>query len=221
MMNEIKDILTKGGAPMEDNVIVQEEVVVETNPEVVETEEEIKEEVVETEFEDKKEDDDEEKEEICEKCGKPVSECTCEDEEDEEEDKKATYNLDEVVEYVELKAQYEALNASHEALQASTTELEAEVSALRSFKLECDRKEKQAMIDSFNMLSDEDKADCVANIDTYSLEDIESKLSVICVRNRVEFKVEESAEPFTYNLNNSSSGSSKPAWIQALDKLNK
>jgi len=37
------------------------------------------------------------------------------------------------------------------------------------------------------MLSDEQKKDCVDNIDTYSFDEIEAKLSVICVRNKVSF----------------------------------
>ena len=47
------------------------------------------------------------------------------------------------------------------------------------------------MIASFYMLSDEDKKDVVANIDTYSLDDIEAKLSIICVRNKVSFNLDD------------------------------
>jgi len=36
------------------------------------------------------------------------------------------------------------------------------------------------------MLSDEEKQDVITNIDTYSLEEIEAKLSVICVRNKLD-----------------------------------
>ena len=61
------------------------------------------------------------------------------------------------------------------------------------------------------MLSDKDKEDVVKNIDSYSLEDIENKLSVICFRNKVNFSVEENnneeedniqeekKDPTTYN----------------------
>ena len=37
-------------------------------------------------------------------------------------------------------------------------------------------KEKESMINSFYMLSDEDKKDVVENIDKYSIDDIEAKL---------------------------------------------
>ena len=41
------------------------------------------------------------------------------------------------------------------------------------------------------MLSDEDKKDVIDNIDTYSLDEIEAKLSIICVRNKVSFNLED------------------------------
>jgi len=50
------------------------------------------------------------------------------------------------------------------------------------------------MIKSFYVLSDADKKDVVDNIDQYSLDEIESKLSVICVRNKVNFGLEDSRE---------------------------
>ena len=69
------------------------------------------------------------------------------------------------------------------------------------------------------MLSDEDKKDVVDNIDTYSLDDIEAKLSVICVRNRVSFAQEEEEEqkdPTVYNLDNDiNDDSTTPAWVKA------
>ena len=72
------------------------------------------------------------------------------------------------------------------------------------------------------MLSDEDKKEVIENKSNYSLEDIEAKLSVICVRKKVNFdlednnkKVEESA-PITYNLNSVESDS-LPAWLKAVE----
>ena len=154
-------------------------------------------------------------EEICEKCGKPLSECEC-----EKEDKK-TYNLDEVVEYAELKAQYEELEAKFSALETEHAALKAEIEPLKEFKFEAEKKDKQAMIDQFYMLSDEDKADVIANIDTYSVDDIEAKLSIICVRNKVSFDLDEnknSGNPTVYNLNNGDSNddATVPAWVKSL-----
>lgn len=76
------------------------------------------------------------------------------------------------------------------------------------------------------MLSDEDKADVIANKSQYSLDDIEAKLSVICVRKKVNFTIEEEKKeeeiaqpPLTYNLQDSSSAINEntPAWIKAVE----
>jgi hypothetical protein len=74
------------------------------------------------------------------------------------------------------------------------------------------------------MLSDEDKKDCIDNIDTYSLDDIEAKLSIICVRNKVSFNLEDDKketevdkkDPLLFSLDNNDDGDSAPAWIKAV-----
>ena len=68
------------------------------------------------------------------------------------------------------------------------------------------------------MLSDEDKADVVQNIDKYSLDEIEAKLSVICFHKKISFKTEEenSNSQTTYNLSGEEGeDSSTPAWVKA------
>ena len=78
------------------------------------------------------------------------------------------------------------------------------------------------MINGFYMLSDEDKKDCIDNIDTYSLDQIEAKLSIICVRNKVSFnldddkKEEAPKEPTLYDLNGNDGEDAAPAWIKAV-----
>lgn len=71
------------------------------------------------------------------------------------------------------------------------------------------------------MLSDAEKADVVANIDNYSVDDIEAKLSVICVRNKVNFNLDEDDKeenaPLTFNLDETSTEeASTPAWVKAV-----
>ena len=167
--------------------------------------------------------DDDDNEEKCEKCGKKKSECTCDDEEDDDKGKKkkSKYNLEEVVEYAELKAQYEELEAKFSALETEHEALKAEIEPLKEFKLEAEKKDKQAMIDQFYMLSDEDKSDVIANIDTYSIDDIEAKLSIICVRNKVSFDLDEKNKninnPTVFNLNsNEDDDVNVPAWVKSL-----
>ena len=75
------------------------------------------------------------------------------------------------------------------------------------------------MIASFYLLSDEDKADVVANIDSYSLDDIEAKLSILCVRNKVSFNLEDDNSkdgPTVFSLNGNPCEENVPAWVKAL-----
>lgn len=146
-----------------------------------------------------------------------------------DEDKKK-YNLEDVVEYAELKTEYEKLQRDYDTLQQNynaleqdKTNLDVENSALKEFKMQAERKDKQALIDSFYMLTDEDKQDAVEHIDTYSLEDIEAKLSVICVRNKVDFnlnkatEVEQEDKPNgMFNLEGFENTASVPAWVKAV-----
>ena len=101
------------------------------------------------------------------------------------------------------------------------TNLDNEVAALREFKLNAERQSKQQMIDSFYMLSDEDKKDVAEHIDTYSLDDIEAKLSILCVRNKVNFNLEEkhkdedNTPKGLFKLNNPETDN-VPDWVKAI-----
>ena len=145
-----------------------------------------------------------------------------ETEETAEEEVQQTYVLEEIVEYVELKARYEELEAKFNALETEHNNLQAELKPLKDFKAEAEKKDKQAMIDQFYMLSDDDKADVIANIDTYSVEDIEAKLSIICVRNKVSFDLDENkkngSNPTVYNLSSAEieDEATVPAWVKSL-----
>ena len=153
----------------------------------------------------------ESEEESAEEEEKPAEETS-----EEEEESKKKYDLGEVIEYTELLAKYEALQNDYEALKQEKANLETEATSLREFKLTADRKEKQSMIDSFYMLSDEDKKDVVDHLDTYSLDDIEAKLSVICVRNKVDFNLDKDEQPIgLFNLDNSNDDNA-PEWIKAV-----
>jgi len=186
MMNQVKEIAEKeekeGGIDSVENEVI--------NPEVMETEETVIEENPVTEEE----------------------EPQAEEENKTEEDKSVEYNLEEIQEYVELKADYDNL-------QTQFNEMKAEYDTLVAFKAEADRKEKQAMIDSFYMLSSEDKKDVIDNIDNYSLDDIEAKLSIICVRNKVNFNLDEgvSAEKkdTVVVLDSVIDDDVTPAWVKA------
>ena len=168
-------------------------------------------------------DDDDGEEEKCPKCGKPKSECECEDEEDDdEEDKKKQYTLEEIPEYVELLDKYSALETQYNELVEAKAAQDATIASLTEYKVAAERKEKEEMINNqFYMLSDDLKADVIENIDTYSLDEIESKLSIICVRNKINFNLDDDknpgTDPMTYNLNGGSlEDEAVPAWIKAV-----
>lgn len=173
----------------------------------------------------KKEGEGSEGDDKCPKCGKPKAECTCEKEDDEDDDKKKKkYSLEEIPEYIELLDKYSNLEKEFNALKETNETLTAQVGELTEFKADVDRKDKQAMIDGFYMLSDEDKEDVVNNIDTYSLDEIEAKLSIICVRNKVSFNLEDDdkiTDPTTYSLNGGGEGDYTPAWIKSLQSVAK
>ena len=140
---------------------------------------------------------------------------------DEDKKKKKKYSLEDVTEYQELKTEYEELKSKYAALETEKNSLIEEIEPLRKFKLASETKDKEAMIAKFYMLSDDDKKDVIDNIDKYSVDDIEAKLSVICVRNKVSFDLDENKEtkPTTYNLNNGEDDDeSIPAWVKAALK---
>lgn len=123
------------------------------------------------------------------------------DDKDDEDKKK--YSLLET-EYNELKTKFDLLQAKCDELEKVTTSYE--------------REKKEELINKFYMLDDEDKKDVKDNIDKYSLDDIESKLSVICVRKRVSFanEVEEDQPATTFSLEGLDAEDDTPEWIKAV-----
>ena len=171
----------------------------------------------------------------------PAAEEVEEPEEPEEvvdEDEKNKYNLEEVVEYQELLEKYSNLESKIneltyqienyskqvEELNNQIENLTNENNNLTEFKLKIDREKKQELIDSFYMLSDDLKKDCVDHIDTYSLDEIEAKLSVICVRNKVSFDLDKSEEKkdVVFNLDSVEDNDfGLPAWVQRVQEVAK
>ena len=214
MMNEIKEILSKGGEPVNEEVKDMET----TQEEVVDTS--IEETVVDNSTESEVTENFTQSEETSEETNEEVTEETIEETEAEEvteaEEETAQYNLEEIPEYVELSDKYSQLESEYEALKA-------EVSDLKEFKLGIDRAAKQDLIAKFYMLADEDKQEVVDNIDTYSLEEIESKLCVACFRKGINFVEKDSDEPeasTAFNLNDDYEDAT-PAWIKAVEQRSK
>lgn len=163
----------------------------------------------------KEEEDTEENEDTTKK------ENTSEEEEKEEEDKKKKkkeYSLEEIPEYVELRDAFNTLKTQYDALEVNYNNMKTSVADLTQFKNTVLKKEKQEMINSFYMLSDEDKKDVIDHIDEYSKDEIEAKLSIICVRNRVSFEEENKPNnPTTYSFNDiDNKENTVPAWVKSV-----
>lgn len=137
--------------------------------------------------------------------------------EDKKDDNKAPSDKEEEK---EKKDKYALLETQYQDLQSKYSALKEDFQSLVAFKNQIENEKKDALINSFYMLSDEDKKDVIANKAKYSLDDIEAKLSVICVRKKVNFDLEDTSKNekdnpvATFNLEEQDS--SIPAWINAL-----
>jgi len=131
------------------------------------------------------------------------------DEADNDDDKKKPNNQHSLEEF--------------EALQAELDSLRAEIKELREFKLNVENQQKDALIASYHMLSDEDKAEVIAHKSEFSLDEIKAKLAVIYVEKNVNFdmidgqkeEVEDSTPTMTFSLDEEAS-EGVPAFIEAL-----
>ena len=118
---------------------------------------------------------------------------------------------------------YSLLEQKYEDLMTEFTALKASYEGLVDFKNQVEDKEKDKMIASFYMLDDEDKKDVIANKSEYTLDEIESKLSVICVRKKVNFDLDKEVEsekeaPAMYSLDGLKTEATQlPAWLKAVE----
>jgi hypothetical protein len=139
-----------------------------------------------------------------------------EDEKDKEDNEEKNDENKDKIEEDESKKKYNKLEEDYESLKVEYSALLEEVETLRSFKATVETEKKDALIASFTMLSDEDKADVIANKDTYSYDDIEAKLSIICVRNKVSFAEDKSEKVEPINTFKIEDEAAVPAFVQAL-----
>ena len=93
--------------------------------------------------------------------------------------------------FAEKEEELSNLKEELTSLQEKYSNLEQEVEELRSFKADRISADKDNLINKYNMLSDDDKAEIVANKDSYSYEEIESKLALLYVKKNVDFEDQE------------------------------
>lgn len=215
MMQELTNAL-KGGntvADVKDEILGQEEKTVETDfslDENLNNQEQVIE-SPESTFE-KKEEEQKKTSDKEDDTEDTTSETTTE-EDDEEDDKK------------KQDQKYSLLKESFDNLETQYTALQKELETLRSFKVNVENQQKDALINEFYMLSDEDKKDVIENKANYSLDEIKSKLAVICFEKKVNFNLEDSSENedskkeeksvMTFNVDNTED--STPDWIKAVE----
>ena len=235
MMKELKELTlnNKGGKSMPDNkefvVLDSESAVVEAEAPVIEetvaepvVEEPVVEEVEEKnidislETEDKTDlEDNIENKDIIEDSEEVISEGKTVAEE---------FTVEEPIVKESLEEKYSLLEQKCAELETKCQALEEENSALVAFKLQIENEKKDELINSFYMLSDEDKKSVIDNKANYTLDEIEKELSVICVRKKVNFNLdeekttetEEEVVPTTYNINEIEDDS-LPAWLKAVE----
>ena len=142
-----------------------------------------------------------------------------EDEKEDEDEKNKNENKYSLEEISELENKISELENKLSDFSTKYSLLEEQNTELLNFKKASDRKEKEEMINSFFMLSDEEKKDVVDNIDNYSLEDIEAKLSIIYVRNKVNFEDNSNNKDTYYDTTNDNDFEDIPTWLQRADKI--
>ena len=168
MMNELKSALTKGGSMPKENV---ESVEVEPTATV------------------------EKEAPVVEGFAENVE--TNENVESSEDSAKETFAKEEEKKPEkkhELENQVSELSEQLKELTDKFTALEAEAEELRKFKAERIDADKDAMIAKYHMLSDEDKAEIIADKDKFTLGEIESKLALLYVQKNVNFDEEEEVD---------------------------
>ena len=166
--------------------------------------------VNETEYSKKEEEEKNEDEGCKENSDAPADKSN--DKETEEEDDKKKYSL---------------LETAYNTLQEQYSSLEEKYNELVEFKTKIEDAQKDEMIARFYFLSDEDKKEVVENKSKFTLDEIESKLSVISVRNKVNFNLDDNSknninveEPIT-TFTIADEVSSVPDWIRAVQNNQK
>ena len=132
-------------------------------------------------------------------------------EQEEDKDKDDRYSL--------LEQQYNELSTQYSALKE-------EYNKLLTFKNNVELKQKEALIEEFYMLSEDDKKDVIAHINEYSLNEIKAKLAVICFEKKVNFNSDNSEknnnnieqEIITYDYNDDSE-KNLPDWVKAVKNI--
>lgn len=221
MMEELKEVLKEGGnknvadvkkefekqQPVEDSMNENN-----SSFEAKEKEEKEEKKEKETSFEANKKEEEKEKEEN-----------NKETEKNDEEDSNSGNEQKENKEDEQDKKRYSLLEEKYETLKKNYSLLEQENKELKEFKNKIEDQEKDNLINEFYMLSEEDKKEIIENKSNYSLDEIKSKLAVICFDKKISFdlnndsKEKSSDEPETLFTLNVEQSDNTPDWVKAVE----
>lgn len=242
MMNELKETLNKGGFSMakpvtpvatDEKEVTKDFSKSQDNSDKLDSSktEKTTEEFTKNKDQDSQDgekEDSKEKEDTSSKDEKKNDQATDDQKEEPKEEEKDKKKVTENSLEDNVSAEFESLKSEFSKLQQEFSSLKEENEKLVKFKRDVEDKEKDQLINSFTMLSDEDKKDVIVNKDKYSLHDIKAQLSIICVDKKVNFSLSNEKEndktsekqdvPTTYNLNNHEMDS-VPAWLQAVEDV--
>lgn len=226
MMNDLRAALnSKGGLDMsEENKLIDESVEEQSDTDIMPENDFAEDDSIAQEFNDLANDNDDSIAEETDDtiADKTVDVVTEETQETTEEAPIVEANLQEENKDDSVE---ESPICTEEEFTKLTEELEslrAEVQTLRDFKLQIENQQKDDLIASYYMLSDEDKADIIAHKAEFTLEEIKAKLAVVYVENNVNFdmvedqtEVENTAPAMTFSLDEDVP-ESVPAFVEAL-----
>ena len=226
MMEELKDAL-KGGntVDIKNDKQPEKEITQVLDTNFTEEKEDKKEESVFTENEEAIENTEQEVNSDVNHVEEVVSDFEKQDDEEEENTEEDTAETSDDEEDEEDKKKYTELEKKYNALESEFNLLKEEAVELRAFKKEIENKQKDELIKEFYMLSDEDKRDVIEHKEEYTLEEIESKLAVICFKKKVNFnlqtfdKNEEDTETektvMTFNMDHTDD--TTPDWVKEVE----
>ena len=121
----------------------------------------------------------------------------------------------------EKDEKYSLLQQQYEELQSNFTKLETEYQALVAFKNDVENQKKDELIQSFYMLSNEDKKDVIENKSKYSLDEIEAKLSIIYTKQQLAAESLQNKNNdtniLTYSLGEQDTNT--PDWVKAVREV--
>ena len=219
MMKDLQDAL-KGGYTMEQEVKLPVEEFTEETQDIVEPSEPVVEDTPEvTEFS-------ENSEQVVESNTaepEPEADFAKQDEEEEKEEEDKQEDSEESQEEDDEKKKYSLLEQQYAQLSTQYEQLKSDYDTLVEFKNQIENERKDALINEFYMLSEEDKKDVIANKANYTLDEIKAKLAVICFEKKVNFnsetqneietnKEQEVVTTFSYSEDDSNS----PDWVKAV-----